>query len=55
MYFLDKNRSLFLNRLIIIPETEYLIFTGYLLQRYDDNEGSAREFSDLKRLFQLLL
>jgi hypothetical protein len=45
MYFLDKTRSLFLNDLEFIPVTENLIYFGCLLQRYDDNEGSARKHS----------
>jgi hypothetical protein len=42
---LDKTRSLFLNRLVIIPVTENLIYSGYLLQRYDDYEDFTRKLS----------
>jgi hypothetical protein len=40
---LDKTRSLFLNRLVIIPVTENPVYSGYLLLRYDDYEEITRE------------
>jgi hypothetical protein len=45
MYFLDKTRFLYLNRLEFIPVTENLIYTGYLLQRYDDYEDFTRKLA----------
>jgi hypothetical protein len=39
---LNKTRPLYLNRLEIIPLLENLVYSGYLLQRYDDYEEFIR-------------